>query len=56
MIFDKTEVMAVLNNSSFRRERGKEPQKSEVDAGWIDKSLKSSCRGVEGNQVIARRG
>lgn len=48
--------MAVLNNSTFRGDHGKEPQKSEVYAGRIDKSSKFSFRGLEGNQVIAWKG
>jgi len=47
--------MAVLNNSTFRGEHGKEPQNSAVDAGRIDKSLKFSYRGL-GNHVITWKG
>ena len=55
-MFDEKKVMAVLSSSTFRGEHGKEAQKSEVDAGRIDKSSKFSCRGLEGNQVISWRG
>lgn len=56
MIFDKTKVMAILNSRTFSGEPEKEPQKREVDAWQIDKSLKFSCRGLEGSRVIAWKG